>query len=252
MHWWLPRPGARIVRIEAEAEALISELGIHAYDDARRKECEASSDAIARDWKRVAQVVAERTSLSVDAAAANSKPTAAQCRPNSEPSPLDLLNSVVPARPQKFRVQLTSAARGGEPFILKEVGVEVADISAAIVAAANLTMPPMTSGLRILDREGREVFARRKADPRLTAIGQLDRQAPVNIVRRVQRLFAANGARLSFSGPERWARSLRRAVAEIRVLTLSYVGKAQAHGREQVAALRQRKQAADSSETARD
>ena len=59
MHWWLP---ARIVRIEAEAEALISELGIHAYDEARRKECEASSDAIARDWKRVAQVVAERTS----------------------------------------------------------------------------------------------------------------------------------------------------------------------------------------------
>jgi hypothetical protein len=48
---------------------------------------------------------------------------------------------------------MTNAARGGEPFILKEVGVETADISAAIVAAANLTLPPKTRGLRILDRD---------------------------------------------------------------------------------------------------
>ena len=232
MHWWLPRPGARIIRIEAEAEALISELGIHAYDEARRKESEASSDEIARDWKQVAQLVAARTSLSMDAAAPNSEPAAAQCRANSESSPLDILNSVVPARPQKFRIQLTSVARGGQPFILKEVGVEAADISAAIVAAANVTMPPKTSGLRILDREGREVFARRKADPTLTAISPPDRHAPLNIGARVRRLFE-RGPRLSLSRPERWARSLRRTVDEIRVLTI----RAQVHRREQVAAL---------------
>jgi hypothetical protein len=208
MHWWLPRPGARILRIEAEAEALISELGIHAYDEARRKESEASSDEIARDWNQVAKLIAARTSLSVDAAAPNSEPAAAQCRANSESSPLDIPNSVVSARPQKFRIQMTSAARGGEPFILKEVGVEAVDISAAIVAAANLTMPPKTLGLRILDREGRELFARRKADPNLTAISQLNRRGPLKIVARVRRLFAPNGARLSFSGFESWARWL--------------------------------------------
>ena len=37
------------------------------------------------------------------------------------------------------------------------------DTSAAIVAAANTEWPPQTIGLRILDREGREVFAREKA-----------------------------------------------------------------------------------------
>jgi hypothetical protein len=116
---------------------------------------------------------------------------------------------------------LVSAARGGEPCILKEVGVEVPDISAAIVAAANLTMPPKTSGLRILDREGREVFARWKADPTPTAISQLDRRAPLAVVARVRRRFAPNGARFSFSGFESGARSLRRTVDEIRMLVFS-------------------------------
>jgi hypothetical protein len=147
---------------------------------------------------------------------------------------------------------LVSATRGGEPCILKEVGVEVPDISAAIVAAATLTMPPKTSGLRILDREGRKVFARWKADPTLTAISQLDRRAPLNIVARVRRLFAPDGARFSFSRSEQWARLLRRTVNEVRELTISYVRKAQVHGRQQVAALRQRKRAHSSSETAHD
>ena len=39
-------------------------------------------------------------------------------------------------------------------------------MSAAIVAAANIAWPPRTIGLRILDNEGREVFARQKADRR--------------------------------------------------------------------------------------
>jgi hypothetical protein len=47
--------------------------------------------------------------------------------------------------------------------MLKEVGLEAADVSGAIVAAATLSFPPKTIGLRILDRDGREVFARRKA-----------------------------------------------------------------------------------------
>jgi hypothetical protein len=113
-------------------------------------------------------------------------------------------------------------------------------------------MPPKTRGLCILDREDREVFARRKADPRLTAVSQLDQLAPLNIVARVRRLSAPDGARLSFSRSERWARSLRRTVDEIRMLIFSYVRKGQVHGRKQVAALRQRKRAHSSSETAHD
>jgi hypothetical protein len=47
--------------------------------------------------------------------------------------------------------------------MLEEVGLQAQDLSAAIVAAANLTFPPMTNGLRIIDCEGRVVFARQKA-----------------------------------------------------------------------------------------
>ena len=42
----------------------------------------------------------------------------------------------------------------------------MADVSAAIVAAANVAWPPRTIGLRILDGEGREVFRRQKSDRR--------------------------------------------------------------------------------------
>jgi hypothetical protein len=46
---------------------------------------------------------------------------------------------------------------------LREVEIEEFDVSAAIIAAANVTWPPHTTGLRILDHEGREVFERHKA-----------------------------------------------------------------------------------------
>ena len=58
---WLARRRARIVRIEGEAEALIRDLGDRAFSEARRREREASSDAIARDWSRVAIAVARKT-----------------------------------------------------------------------------------------------------------------------------------------------------------------------------------------------
>jgi hypothetical protein len=49
---------------------------------------------------------------------------------------------------------------------LGEVEFQASDVSAAIVAAANLPFPPKTVALRILDREGQEVFERHKADRR--------------------------------------------------------------------------------------
>ena len=80
------------------------------------------------------------------------------------------------------------AARIRVPAILKEVEIQASDASAAIVAAATITLPPRTIGLRILDREGREVLV----DRRPTADRAMDR------------------ARSSPRGRNRRARQLRR------------------------------------------
>ena len=47
---WLPQRRARIERLDTEAEALVRDFGEVAYSEARRREYEASSDEIARDW----------------------------------------------------------------------------------------------------------------------------------------------------------------------------------------------------------
>jgi hypothetical protein len=60
--------------------------------------------------------------------------------------------------------------------MLKEVELQAQDLPAAIVAAANLTFPPMTNGLRIIDSEGRVVFARQKASRGLS-LDQLRQRA---------------------------------------------------------------------------
>jgi len=61
MFSWSPRQRVRIEHIDAEAEALINHFGVEAYSEARRREREASSDAIAEDWDRVALMVARKT-----------------------------------------------------------------------------------------------------------------------------------------------------------------------------------------------
>jgi hypothetical protein len=189
MLWWLPRRRARIKRLDAEAEALICELGADAYAEARRKEREASSDTIARDWGRVAVAVAKRTGLDVahraprdaDIALENESVAPSEPRSNSEPSPLDHLNSFDFARPQQFRVQFVAAAHGREPLLLKEVGIEATDVSAAVVAAASLALPPKTNGLHILDREGRVVFARARTNPRLKSLRPHPQPSPTSL-----------------------------------------------------------------------
>ena len=47
MNTWAPSKRARFDRIDAEAEALIRDLGDQAYHEARRREHEASSDVTA-------------------------------------------------------------------------------------------------------------------------------------------------------------------------------------------------------------
>jgi hypothetical protein len=78
----------------------------------------------------------------------------------------DDLTRVVAATTHPFRIQYVGAAPDRGPTTLKEVEIQVADVSSAIIAAASLEWPSRTIGLRILDREGREVFGRQKADRR--------------------------------------------------------------------------------------
>jgi hypothetical protein len=204
--------------LDTDADALICELGVDAYAEARRKECEASSDTIARDWGQVAAAVAKRTGPDVlhrgrrDAdVALGSEPVApSEPRPNSEPSPLDRLIGSVFARPQQFRVQIVGAARGREPLLLKKVGADAADVSAAVVAAASLTLPVKTNGLH----EGRLVFVRERTNPRLQS---LSRQEPqVSLSRRRP------------WGLSQWRRALK-------AKHLSYVHNLQSRRREQAA-----------------
>ena len=174
---WLPRRRARIERIEAEAEALIRDFGEAAYDAARLREHEASSDEIARDWDCVALAVARlaaeridvdpRAPLAINVALVPDRGPVAPRKPRSSPARARAEEPAgVIAASHPFRIQFVGAGPDRRPMTLKEVEVEVADVSAAIVAAANIAWPPRTIGLRILDRAGREVFARQKAGRR--------------------------------------------------------------------------------------
>jgi len=191
MLYWVLRRRARIERIdsEAEAEALILDFGEGAYDEARRRQHEASSDPIATDWGFVALAVARQIGsrpdveplvrLAMNAVLVPDREDAASRRrrsrvglaprnPRSLPgsSPADELARVIAATTNPFRIQFVGSAGDIGSTTLKEVEIEVADVSAAIVAAANIAWPPRTTGLRIFDHVGREVFARQKADPR--------------------------------------------------------------------------------------
>jgi hypothetical protein len=173
-------------RIDAEADALIRDLGDQAYQEARRREHEASSDAIAEDWALVARAVARKTGSRVGlnlstqlemntffvldrepgvAREARPRPEAEveqapkrQPQPAAAPTPQP---AAVPT-PQPFRIQFVGAATESGPTILREDEIRASDVSAAIIAAAIASWPPRTIGLRILDHEGHEVFGRQK------------------------------------------------------------------------------------------
>src|SRR5260370_36416782 len=65
MGWWGRRRRGRLERVEAEADALILDLGATAYSQARRREHEVSYDAMAREWNRVALAVARKAGQTV-------------------------------------------------------------------------------------------------------------------------------------------------------------------------------------------
>jgi hypothetical protein len=178
MSTWAPSKRARLERVEAEAEALIRDLGDQAYHEARRREHEASSDAIAEDWALVARAIARKTGSRVGLNLSTQlemntffvldrEPGVAReglPRPKAE-TEFDAETQPklkgVPT-PQPFRIQFMGAGTDSRPSILREDEIRASDVSAAIIAAAIAAWPPKTIALRILDREGHEVFGRQK------------------------------------------------------------------------------------------
>jgi hypothetical protein len=177
---WAPSRRARLERIETEAEALIRDLGDGAYHEARRREHEASSDAIADDWAQVARAVARQTGSRVGLNLSSQLEMntffvldrdpgeAGEPRAFAEPESQHDRNDV--PRPQPFRIQYIGAGADSSQSLLREVVIRASDVSAAIIAAATGVWPPKTTALRILDRQGHEVFARKKTARRPQAV----------------------------------------------------------------------------------
>jgi hypothetical protein len=164
-------------RTDAEADALIRDLGDRAYQEARRREHEASSDAIAEDWALVAKAIARKTGSRVGLNLSTQlemntffvldrEPDAPrEARPRTEPEgePERRATTMGIPTPQPFRIQFMGAGTDSRPSILREDEIRASDVSAAIIAAAIAAWPPHTTALRILDREGHEVFGRQKS-----------------------------------------------------------------------------------------
>jgi hypothetical protein len=167
---WLRRRRETAERIDAEADALIGELGVEAYAEARRREYESSGDAIALWWSRVALAVADKTGKRIGLDTSTRMAMNAVLAPDRERrgplastlSQADELKGIRALKP--FRIQLISVAPDRGPSIVTKLDIQASDASGAIVAAAKVALPPRTIELCILDSEGREVFSRRRGD----------------------------------------------------------------------------------------
>jgi hypothetical protein len=168
---WLRRRRETAERIDAEADALIGELGVEAYAEARRREYESSDDAIALRWNQVALAVGRKsgklvgldtsTRIAMNAVFAPDREHAGDRKPQPF-SQADELKGTPTLQP--FQLQYISLAPDRGLSIVTEVEIQASDASDAIVAAAKVALPPRTIELRILDNEGREVFSRRRGD----------------------------------------------------------------------------------------
>ena len=97
---WLPRKAARIGSVEAEADALIDGFGgAAAYKEARRRESESSSDAIAEDWGKVALAVARKTGAGNEFG-------------HQRPALVGARDRLLSAGRQRFRMRLARVRRG--------------------------------------------------------------------------------------------------------------------------------------------
>jgi len=142
---WLRRRRETAERIDAEADALIGELGVEAYAEARRREYESSGDAIALWWSRVALAVAQKTGERIGLDTSTRLAMNAVFAPDREhagdrkPQPFSQADEVKgPPALQPFRIQLISLAPDRGPSIVTELEVQASNASDAIVAAAKV------------------------------------------------------------------------------------------------------------------
>jgi hypothetical protein len=190
-HSSIRRLGARIVRPssataeteidgarspEAEADALIATFRARAYSEARRRQRQARSREAAAHWGHVARIIARRSRAAPGIEPPLRRAMGANLTPDREgwpvraPEPfsevrqLDELERILNARPQQFRLQFFAVAGADGPAIVAEADIQATDASDAIRAAADAPLPPQAIGVRVLDREGREIFEQLKAD----------------------------------------------------------------------------------------
>jgi hypothetical protein len=145
---------------QADAEALIAADGDRAYREARDRQARAREAAAY--WDRVARLIARRPDqLSAHARDAG---TARLSATPAESTQVEELERILEARPGRFRLQFLAVATERGPSILSEFEVKAGDASDAVRAAAVAEWPARAIGMRLIDRDGREIYERLKAD----------------------------------------------------------------------------------------
>jgi hypothetical protein len=156
---------------------LIASFRLRAYAEARQRQRRAKAADAAAHWGQVANLIARRTSESrggepsirteLDANAGSGR--AVGVRPAVrffEVDPLEELERVLAARPQRYRLQFFGLGADLGPIVLTEAEIQAADASGAIHQAVATSWPPRAVGMRLVDLEGREIFERLKVDRR--------------------------------------------------------------------------------------
>jgi hypothetical protein len=153
---------------EADADALIAAFRVRAFSEARRRQRQARARESAAHWSCVAKIIARRTGPQSPAEPSTRGAVDADREsapgPFAEVRPLEELERILDSRPQHFRLQFFSVATERGPTIVAETEIRAADATSAIREAADAVWPAQAIGLRVLDREGHEIFERLKAD----------------------------------------------------------------------------------------
>jgi hypothetical protein len=162
----------------ADANRLIASFRLRAYSEARQRQRQAAALEAAAHWGQVARLIARlagerrgdesstRTELDANVARGGGALGARPPVQFFEVDPLDELERVLAARPQRFRLQFFGVGADHGPAVLAETEIQAPDASGAIREAVEANWPTRAVGLRLLDLEGREIFERLKADLR--------------------------------------------------------------------------------------
>ena len=162
--------------LESDANRLIASFRLRAYSEARRRQRQAGSSEAAAHWSQVSNVIARRAGEPRGDESSTRTELDVACRGEAlgarppvrffEVDPLDELERILAARPQRFRLQFFGVGADHGPAVLTETEIQAADASGAIREAIAANWPPRAVGLRLLDLEGREIFERLRADLR--------------------------------------------------------------------------------------